>query len=130
MDIISNGKMKNTEENTEETPQQIMFKEFRMIRCEAKLEAFKCFDCLFRRIPEVQQNALLLYADLKEYCRNTVSTCIEHKMLLEKWKNTFEGAMFLQEQGVLVKENNKVSLHNHFTDEKGIQQSPLMVTNK
>ncbi|ROI15383.1 DNA helicase B [Anabarilius grahami] len=147
MDIISNGKMKNTEENTEETPQQqintsllanleeiiktdvwklgfnyIMFKEFRMIRCEAKLEAFKCFDCLFRRIPEVQQNALLLYAELKEYCRNTGSTYIEHKMLLEKWKNTFEGAMFLQEQGVLVKENNKVSLHNHFTDEKGIAE--------
>lgn len=93
-----------------------------MIRCEAKLEAFKCFQCLIRRIPEIQHNALLLYAELKHYCRNTGSTYIDHKVLLEKWTNTFEAAMFLQEQGVLVKKNDKVSLHNHFTDEKGIAE--------
>ncbi|XP_067283601.1 DNA helicase B-like [Pseudorasbora parva] len=99
----------------------IMLKEFH-INCEAEVEALRCSKYLLSRIPEVQQNALRLYAELKKYCRNTGSTYIEHKMLLEKWKNTFEGAMFLQEQGVLIKENNKVALRNLFTYEKGIAE--------
>ncbi|XP_016430115.1 DNA helicase B-like [Sinocyclocheilus rhinocerous] len=149
MEIISNGKMKNTQDTTEETPQQqsntdllenlekliendvwklgfsyIMFKEFRMIRCEAKMKSFELCN-LLRRIPEVQQNALQLYEKLKHYCRETGSTYIEQKMLLEKmqqWKIAFEGALFLNEQEVLIKENNKVALHNLFSYEIDIAE--------
>ncbi|XP_058629436.1 DNA helicase B-like isoform X2 [Onychostoma macrolepis] len=144
MEIISNGKMKNKQDSTEETPQQhintdlledlemliendvwklgfnyIMFKEFRMIRCEAKMKSFELCN-LLRRIPEVQHHALRLYAELKNYCRDTGSTYIEQRKLLEKmqqWKIAFEGALFLNEQRVLIMQNNKVALHNLFSYE-------------
>ncbi|XP_016135122.1 DNA helicase B-like [Sinocyclocheilus grahami] len=102
----------------------IMFKEFRMIRCEAKMKSFELCN-LLRRIPEVQQNALQLYEKLKHHCRETGSTYIEQKMLLEKmqqWKIAFEGALFLTEQEVLIKENNNVALHSLFSYEIDIAE--------
>ncbi|XP_016130261.1 DNA helicase B-like isoform X1 [Sinocyclocheilus grahami] len=149
MDIISDGKMKNSQDTTEETPEQqsnthvlenleqliktdvwklgfnyIMFREFRMIRCEAKLEAFEACN-LLSRMTEEQRNGLQLYARLKDYCRDTGSTYIEQKMLLEKmqqWKIEDAGFLFLHKHGVLIQENNKVALHNFFSYEKGIAE--------
>ncbi|KAL1275699.1 hypothetical protein QQF64_035322 [Cirrhinus molitorella] len=149
MDIISDGKMNNTKDITEETTQQqsntdilknleeliktdvwklgfnyIMFREFRIIRCEAKLEAFEVCNLLSRMTDE-QRNALQLYAKLKDYCRDTGSTYIEQKMLLEKmqqWKIEDEGFLFLYKHGILIQENNKVALHNFFRYEKGIAE--------
>uniref|UniRef100_A0A8C2A699 Helicase (DNA) B n=1 Tax=Cyprinus carpio TaxID=7962 RepID=A0A8C2A699_CYPCA len=149
MDIISNGKMKNSQDTTEETPEQqsnthvlekleqliktdvwklgfnyIMFREFLMIRCEAKLEAFKVCN-LLSRMTEEQRNGLQLYANLKDYCRDTGSTYIEQNMLLEKmqqWKIEDAGYSFLHKHDVLKLENNKVALHNYFSYEKGIAE--------
>uniref|UniRef100_A0A8C2HX02 Helicase (DNA) B n=1 Tax=Cyprinus carpio TaxID=7962 RepID=A0A8C2HX02_CYPCA len=149
MDIISNGKMKNSQDTTEETPEQqsnthvlekleqliktdvwklgfnyVMFREFLMIRCEAKLEAFKVCN-LLSRMTEEQRNGLQLYANLKDYCRDTGSTYIEQNMLLEKmqqWKIEDAGYSFLHKHDVLKLENNKVALHNYFSYEKGIAE--------
>ncbi|XP_026090207.1 DNA helicase B-like [Carassius auratus] len=149
MDIISNGKMKNSRDTTEETPEQqtnthvlekleqliktdvwklgfhyIMFREFHMIRCEAKLEAFKVCNLLSRMTGE-QRNGLELYAKLKDYCRDTGSTYIEQNMLLEKmqqWKIEDAGFSFLHKHDVLKLENKKVALHNFFSYEKGIAE--------
>lgn len=62
---------------------QIMFKEFNLIRCEAKVEAFKHCN-LYKNIPELQQNALDLYEKLNEHCRTTGSTYIDKDKLVEK----------------------------------------------
>lgn len=105
----------------------IMFKELHLIRCEAKLEAFKLCD-LFSTIPLLQRNALILYAELKRHCRATGSTYITQEMLV---KNIFsetreEGAWaalhFLVTQGVLMKESTKVALRNLLKYEKGIAE--------
>ncbi|XP_073694797.1 DNA helicase B-like [Garra rufa] len=150
MDIISDGKMKNSKDTIEETQNQqsnidvlenleeliktnvwklgfnyIMFREFRMIRCEAKLEAFEVCNLLSRMTAE-QRNGLQLYAELKDYCRVTGSTYIERKMLLEKmqqWKIEDDGLLFLHKHGILIQENNKVALQNFFSYEKGIAES-------
>uniref|UniRef100_A0A8C2A5Z2 Helicase (DNA) B n=1 Tax=Cyprinus carpio TaxID=7962 RepID=A0A8C2A5Z2_CYPCA len=102
----------------------IMFREFLMIRCEAKLEAFKVCN-LLSRMTEEQRNGLQLYANLKDYCRDTGSTYIEQNMLLEKmqqWKIEDAGYSFLHKHDVLKLENNKVALHNYFSYEKGIAE--------
>ncbi|XP_067283463.1 DNA helicase B-like [Pseudorasbora parva] len=105
----------------------IMFKEFNLIRCEAKLEAFK--DCnLFWRIPVLQRDALLLYAQVKRYCRATGSTYADREMLTEKIlpetgnQGAWEALQFLVEQGVLIREVKKVALRNLFKYEKGIAE--------
>ncbi|XP_067247886.1 DNA helicase B isoform X1 [Chanodichthys erythropterus] len=103
----------------------IMFKELHLIRCEAKVEAFK--DCrLFWRIPVLQRNALLLYAELKRHCRATGSTYAKREMLVNNILDdtgvmgAWEALHFLVEQGVLVRDGEKVALRNLFSYEKGI----------
>ncbi|XP_001336777.3 DNA helicase B isoform X1 [Danio rerio] len=105
----------------------IMFKELHLIRCEAKLEAFKLCD-LFSAIPLLQRNALILYAELKKHCRVTGSTYITQEMLVDKIfsETGADGAWaalhFLVTQGVLMKESTKVALRNLLKYEKGIAE--------
>ncbi|XP_050964171.1 DNA helicase B isoform X2 [Labeo rohita] len=134
MDIISDGKMKNSQDTTEETSQQqsnsdvlenleeliktdvwklgfnnIMFKELHLVRCEAQMEAFKLCN-LFWSIPVLQRNALVLYTELKRHCRATGSTYAELEMLVDKVSREtghlggWEAVHFLVEQGVLKQE--------------------------
>ncbi|XP_056113465.1 DNA helicase B [Rhinichthys klamathensis goyatoka] len=155
MEIISKGRMKDLPETSEKddpTAQEqnntnvlakleeliktdvwklgfshIMIKELRLIRCEAKVEAFK--DCnLFSSIPVLQRDSLLLYAELKRHCRATGSTYADREMLLDKIlpETGDEGAWnalhFLEKQGVLIREVEKVALRNLFRYEKGIAE--------
>lgn len=102
-----------------------MSKEFRLIRCEAKVKAFRQCD-LYKNIPKLQQNALLLYEKLKEYCRGTGSTYIEKKKMVTKVRceigdlGAWEALHFLIVQGVLMKEGSKLALCNLFNYEDGI----------
>uniref|UniRef100_A0A8C1ZK20 Helicase (DNA) B n=1 Tax=Cyprinus carpio TaxID=7962 RepID=A0A8C1ZK20_CYPCA len=105
----------------------IMFKELHLIRCEAQMEAFKhCH--LFWRIPVVQRNALLLYTELKRHCRATGSTYADQEKLGKKisretgHQGAWEALGFLVEQGVLIREGDRVALRNLFSYEKGIAE--------
>lgn len=104
-----------------------MIKELHLIRCEAKVEAFK--DCnLFSSIPVLQRDSLLMYAELKRHCRATGSTYADRQMLQDKIspETGDEGAWnalhFLEKQGVLIREVEKVALRNLFGYEKGIAE--------
>ncbi|XP_016099126.1 DNA helicase B-like isoform X3 [Sinocyclocheilus grahami] len=106
---------------------QIMFKELHLIRCEAQMEAFKhCH--LFWSIPVVQRNALLLYTELKRHCRATGSTYADREKLEKKisretgHQGAWEALGFLVEQGVLIREGDRVALRNLFGYEKGIAE--------
>lgn len=155
MEIISKGRMKHLPETSEKddpTAQEenntnvlakleeliktdvwklgfnhIMIKELRLIRCEAKVEAFR--DCnLFSSIPVLQRDSLLLYAELKRHCRATGSTYADREMLHDKIlpETGDEGAWnalhFLEKQGVLIRDVEKVALRNLFGYEKGIAE--------
>ncbi|XP_030624448.1 DNA helicase B [Chanos chanos] len=101
----------------------IMLKEFRMIRTEAKLNAFE--DCgLFQKIPDLQRNALLIYKNLKEYCGGTGSTYIELEGLVKRGKleepDVWNAVDFLRKQGVIVLEKRRIALRNLDTYERGI----------
>lgn len=102
-----------------------MSEEFLLIRCEAKVEAFRQCD-LYKNIPKLQQNALLLYEKLKEYCRDTGSTYIEKEKMVTKVRceigdeGAWEALHFLTVQGVLMKEGSKLALCNLFNYEDGI----------
>ncbi|XP_016430181.1 DNA helicase B [Sinocyclocheilus rhinocerous] len=105
----------------------IMFKKLHLIRCEAQMEAFKhCH--LFWSIPVVQRNALLLYTELKRHCRATGSTYADREKLEKKisretgHQGAWEALGFLVEQGVLIREGDRVALWNLFGYEKGIAE--------
>ncbi|XP_026090199.1 DNA helicase B-like [Carassius auratus] len=105
----------------------IMFKELRLVRCEAQMEAFKLCH-LFWSIPVLQRNALLLYTELKRHCRATGSTYADRELLEKNISNetghlgTWEALSFLVEQGVLKREGDRVALRNLFGYEKGIAE--------
>ncbi|KAL6460068.1 hypothetical protein MHYP_G00318270 [Metynnis hypsauchen] len=103
----------------------IMWKEFRLVRCEANVKAFK--DCqLFSDIPVLQQNALEVYSNLKIYCRDG-HTYIDLKRLEERMRKqkmpeecTWKAVDFLRKQGVLKVERHKVALRNFYKYEAEI----------
>ncbi|XP_056604912.1 DNA helicase B [Triplophysa dalaica] len=101
----------------------IMFKELHLVRCEAKVEAFELCG-LFNTIPDLQRDALLLYAEIKRYCSATGSTYIQQDKLEDKigYERTWEARHFLEEQGVLKRERKKVALQNLFGYENGIAE--------
>ncbi|XP_051976730.1 DNA helicase B-like isoform X2 [Xyrauchen texanus] len=105
----------------------IMFKELHLIRCEAKLEAFKLCN-LFEKIPVLQRICLQLYAEVKRYCSATGSTYIEREKLEKKIYrevqdvNAWKAVHFLVDQGVLIKDKTKYALRNLFNYEKGIAE--------
>ncbi|XP_056604426.1 DNA helicase B-like [Triplophysa dalaica] len=151
MTIISQRKTTHTRDTSEETPegipeqldglekllttsdvwklgfQHIMSEEFCLIRCEAKVEAFRQCD-LYKNIPKPQQNALLLYEKLKKYCRDTGSTYIEKENMVAKVRceigdqGAWEALHFLNVQGVLMKDGSKLALRNLFNYESGIAE--------
>lgn len=100
-----------------------MFNELHLVRCEAKVEAFELCG-LFNTIPDLQRDALLLYAEIKRYCSATGSTYIQQDKLEDKigYERTWEARHFLEEQGVLKRERKKVALQNLFGYEKGISE--------
>uniref|UniRef100_A0A4W4GIR8 UvrD-like helicase C-terminal domain-containing protein n=1 Tax=Electrophorus electricus TaxID=8005 RepID=A0A4W4GIR8_ELEEL len=105
----------------------IMHKELHLVRCEAKLGAFK--DCgIFQKLSPQQQKLLLLYEDLKTYCREFGHTYIDREHLEMRMRNkmreesTWETVDFLRRQGVLIVEKQKVALQNLYMYEVGIAQ--------
>ncbi|XP_036433461.1 DNA helicase B [Colossoma macropomum] len=103
----------------------IMWKEFRLVRCEANVKAFKACE-LFPDIPVLQQNALEVYSNLKMYCRNG-HTYVDLEHLQERMRkckmpeeSTWKAVDFLRKQGVLKVERHKVALRNFYKYETEI----------
>uniref|UniRef100_W5KVT3 Helicase (DNA) B n=1 Tax=Astyanax mexicanus TaxID=7994 RepID=W5KVT3_ASTMX len=105
---------------------QIMWKEFQLVRCETRVEAFR--DCkLFSTIPRLQRDALVLYDDLKNFCRQKGHTYIDRENLQESMRscgipevNTWEAVNFLRNQGVLKVDKQKIALRNLYKYETEI----------
>uniref|UniRef100_A0A8B9GWC2 Helicase (DNA) B n=1 Tax=Astyanax mexicanus TaxID=7994 RepID=A0A8B9GWC2_ASTMX len=104
----------------------IMWKEFQLVRCETRVEAFR--DCkLFSTIPRLQRDALVLYDDLKNFCRQKGHTYIDRENLQESMRscgipevNTWEAVNFLRNQGVLKVDKQKIALRNLYKYETEI----------
>ncbi|XP_066524744.1 DNA helicase B [Hoplias malabaricus] len=104
----------------------VMWKEFNLVRCEAKLGAFKDSG-LFSDIPPLQQDALLVYDYLKSYCMKNGHTYIMRQYLQETMSNMNEiriwsAVGFLRQEGVLKVEKQKISLRNLYNYETEIME--------
>ncbi|KAI4897650.1 hypothetical protein NFI96_025736 [Prochilodus magdalenae] len=106
----------------------IMWMEYRLVRCEANLEAFKD-STLFSNVPVLQKNALLVYNDIKIYCRKNGHTYVELERLQNRMRqfkmpeeSTWNAVDFLRKQGVLKVERHKVALRNLYKYETEIVQ--------
>lgn len=97
--------------------QQIMYKEFQLIRCETKLKDFMSCELFSKMSPE-QQNALKVYNNLKEYCRRFGHTYIDRKVLEKRMKmqevSIWEAVAFLRKHDVLKVEKEKIALRNFY----------------
>uniref|UniRef100_A0AAY5EJR2 DNA helicase B winged helix domain-containing protein n=1 Tax=Electrophorus electricus TaxID=8005 RepID=A0AAY5EJR2_ELEEL len=136
LDLLNKGKEEDEQKKLEELLKTdvwklgfnyIMHKELHLVRCEAKLGAFK--DCgIFQKLSPQQQKLLLLYEDLKTYCREFGHTYIDREHLEMRMRNkmreesTWETVDFLRRQGVLIVEKQKVALQNLYMYEVGIAQ--------
>ncbi|KAF5908362.1 DNA helicase B [Clarias magur] len=101
----------------------IMYKEFRLVRCETKLRDFKSCD-LFSKMSSEQQNALEVYNEIKIYCSNYGHTYIPMKSLEDRMKMSelriWEAVAFLRKHGVLVTEKDKIALRSLYEYERDI----------
>ncbi|KAJ8373603.1 hypothetical protein SKAU_G00041830 [Synaphobranchus kaupii] len=103
----------------------VLKKEAGLLRCEATLDALQVCR-LWERIQTLQQNALLLYHQLKLGLKKG-GTYMELEELEEQTKmygeRTWEAVQFLKEKGVVVSERTMVALADLHSYEKGIAQS-------
>ncbi|XP_076861161.1 DNA helicase B isoform X2 [Brachyhypopomus gauderio] len=103
----------------------IIFKDLHLVRCEAKLQAFK--DCgIYNKMASEKQDALLLYDCIKAYCRDSGHTYIDRDHL--EWRlrcnmqeeRTWETLAFLRKHGVLIVDRQKIALQNLYMYETDI----------
>ncbi|KAF4079735.1 hypothetical protein AMELA_G00181670 [Ameiurus melas] len=103
----------------------IMYKEFRLVRCETKLKDFMSCE-LFSKMSSEQQNALNVYNELKVYCSQSGHTYIDLKVLEKKMtmqeESTWNAVAFLRKHGVLIVEKQKIALRNLYKYEKEIAE--------
>ncbi|XP_027007574.1 DNA helicase B [Tachysurus fulvidraco] len=103
----------------------IMYKEFRLVRCETTLKNFMSCE-LFTKMSTVQQNALKVYNELKNYCSRFGHTYIERKFLDERMKmpevRVWDAVAFLRQHKVLNVEKGKIALKNLYNYEKEIAE--------
>lgn len=105
----------------------VMYKELKLVRCEAQLAAFEDSG-LLQKIPLLQRNALRVYDQLKAHCHRMGSTYVELQTLCEELsrkdgiadEEAWNAVQFLKELGVVVRERKKVALQNYYVYETGI----------
>ncbi|XP_064877357.1 DNA helicase B isoform X2 [Oncorhynchus nerka] len=108
----------------------VMYKELKVVHCEAQLRSFH--ECkLFQEIPLKQRNALRVYDSLKDHCHRTGSTYTELPTLCDEVRRgcssvveveVWDAVQFLKELGVVVRDRQKVALHNLHSYETGIAE--------
>ncbi|KAG7320399.1 hypothetical protein KOW79_016252 [Hemibagrus wyckioides] len=107
----------------------IMHKEFWLIRCETTLNNFMSCE-LFNTMTTVQQNALKVYNELKDYCRWFGHTYIQknafgrkiNKRLNMPEARIWDAVAFLCQHEVLKVEKDKIALMNLYNYEKKIAE--------
>ena len=102
-----------------------MLDELKLVRCEARLEAFK--EChLLQKMPSHQRVALWVYDELKTNSTRTGSTYMEQDTLCDALRDSisvpqvWESLLFLQELHVVVRDQKKVVLQDLHDHEVGI----------
>ncbi|XP_062278706.1 DNA helicase B [Scomber scombrus] len=108
---------------------ELVYRELKLVRCEASLEAFK--ECnLLQTIPPLQHDALLVYDHLKKTCRKTGSTYMDKDALCQHLRNTarrsdeqaWSAIHFLREQDIVVLVKGKIALMDFHLYETGIAE--------
>lgn len=106
-----------------------MHKEFWLVRCETTLNNFMSCE-LFNTMTTVQQNALKVYNEFKDYCRRFGHTYIQRnafgRTINKRWKmpeaRIWDAVAFLRQHEVLKVEKDKIALMNLYNYEKKIAE--------
>ncbi|XP_004429552.1 PREDICTED: DNA helicase B [Ceratotherium simum simum] len=108
---------------------RITCRELKLLRCEASWAAFCQCEALLRLMTDLEKNALIIYSELKQICREHGHTYVKEADLtrLLSDRMSVEGAWqslrFLKDVGVVTYEKACVFLYDLYQAERGIASS-------
>ena len=108
---------------------KITYRELKLLRCEASWTSFSQCKSLFQLMTDLEKNALIIYSQLKQICREQGHTCVEEADLtfqlsdLMSFHDAWQSLKFLKDIGVVTYEKGCVFLYDLYQAERGIASS-------
>ncbi|KAB1270622.1 DNA helicase B [Camelus dromedarius] len=108
---------------------KITYSELKILRCEASWTSFCQCKSLLQLMTDLEKNALVIYSQLKQFCREHGHTCVEEADLtlqLSDWMSfhdAWQSLKFLKDIGVVTYEKGCVFLYDLYWAERGIASS-------
>uniref|UniRef100_A0A8C2QSA7 DNA helicase B n=1 Tax=Capra hircus TaxID=9925 RepID=A0A8C2QSA7_CAPHI len=108
---------------------KITYRELKLLRCEASWTSFSQCKSLFQLMTDLEKNALIIYSQLKQICREQGHTCVEEADLtfqlsdLMSFHDAWQSLKFLKDIGVVMYEKGCVFLDDLYQAERGIASS-------
>ena len=108
---------------------KITYRELKLLRCEASWTSFRQCRSLFQLMTDTEKNALVIYSQLKQICREQGHTCVEEADLtfqlsdLMSFHDAWQSLKFLKDIGVVMYEKGCVFLYDLYQAEQGIASS-------
>ncbi|KAM9293058.1 DNA helicase B [Morus bassanus] len=105
---------------------RIIYRELNLSYCEATWAAFCQCEHLYRKIPDLQRNALILYDQLKKQCREMGHTYEDQDELARfvskamSIEHVWQSLEFLKDQNIVIREKKLVFLPHLYKSEKDI----------
>ncbi|XP_057597773.1 DNA helicase B [Hippopotamus amphibius kiboko] len=108
---------------------KITCRELKLLRCEASWTSFCQCKSLLQLMSDLEKNALVIYFELKQICREQGHTCVEEADLTSElsdrmsFYDVWQSLKFLKDIGVVTYEKGCVFLYDLYQAERGIASS-------
>ncbi|XP_069485832.1 DNA helicase B [Ambystoma mexicanum] len=114
---------------------RITYRELVLVRCEATWKAFQQCEVLHKKIQELHMNALKIYDQLKERCREYGDTYVEQDTLIKLCPGmsivqAWDALEFLKTEEIVVREKDRIFLATLYSYEKDIAKCIEKLMNK
>ncbi|XP_066865793.1 DNA helicase B isoform X2 [Kogia breviceps] len=108
---------------------KITYRQLKLLRCEASWTSFCQCRSLLQLMSDLERNALVIYSELKQICREQGHTCVEEADLTYElsdrmsFHDAWQSLKFLKDIGVVTYEKGCVFLYDLYQAERGIASS-------
>ncbi|KAL6057953.1 hypothetical protein STEG23_015821, partial [Scotinomys teguina] len=115
---------------------RVTYREMRLLSCEASWTAFSQCPSLLRLMMPLQKNALIIYAKLRQTCREDGHTCVEVEALTSavsqymSFQEACDSLEFMKDLDVVTYEKDCVFLSELYQAEQGIASSVYDLMNR
>ncbi|XP_036723065.1 DNA helicase B isoform X2 [Balaenoptera musculus] len=108
---------------------KITYRQLKLLQCEASWTSFCQCRSLLQLMTDLEKNALVIYSELKQMCRQQGHTCVEEADLTSElsdrmsFHDAWQSLKFLKDIGVVTYEKGCVFLYDLYQAERGIASS-------